>query len=130
MRFEKTVIVSIFAKTTLNRMNRKSILLAIVWGIVGLLSVSCQEEEPIKVTGITVNPTSLYLDVGETGSLTATVSPKDAENRMVIWIVGNGDIVSVSNGTVTALKEGSTTVTAKTDDGGFTASCSVTVTTK
>ena len=111
-------------------MKRNIILLSIVWGIVGLLFVSCHEEEPIKVTGITVNPTSLYLDVGETGSLTATVSPKDAENRMVIWIVGNGDIVSVSNGTVTALKEGSTTVTAKTDDGGFTASCSVTVTTK
>ena len=125
MRFEKTVIVSIFAKTTLNRMNRKSILLAIVWGIVGLLSVSCQEEEPIKVTGITVNPTSLYLDVGETGSLTATVSPKDAENQTVIWFVADGNVASVSNGIVTALKVGTTTITAKSDDGGFTASCSV-----
>ena len=111
-------------------MNRKSILLAIVWGIVGLLSVSCQEEEPIKVTGITVNPTSLYLDVGETGSLTATVSPKDAENQTVIWFVADGSVVSLSNGTVTALKAGNTTVTAKSDDGGYTATCSVIVNNK
>ena len=111
-------------------MKRNRAPFAIALCIAGLFSHSCQEEEPIKVTGITINPTSLSLKVGETVSLTATVSPKDAENQTVIWFVADGSVVSLSNGIVTALKAGNTTVTAKSDDGGYTATCSVIVNNK
>lgn len=112
-------------------MKRNNVLLAIALCLSSLLSLSCQEEEHVvKVTGVSLTPAYLSLNEGETGSLTAVVSPKEAENRVVIWIVGDGSIVSVNNGTVTALKAGATTVTAKTVDGGFTASCSVTVSAK
>ena len=93
-----------------------------------LLIASCAKEpQPIKVTGITLNTTSLSLVEDETADLVATISPKDADNRTVIWSSSNGSVAGVNNGKVTALKAGSTTITAKSDDGGFTASCSVTV---
>lgn len=93
--------------------------------------VSCQKEpQPIKVTGITLNASSLSLIEGETADLTATVSPKDADNQTVLWSSSNGSVASVNYGKVTALAPGSTTITAKSDDGGFTASCSVTVISK
>ena len=106
----------------------------ILWLIIGvflLLLVSCVEErQVIKVTGITINPMSLTLIEGETGNLIATISPKNADNQSVIWASMDGNIASVSNGMVTANKAGTTTITAKSDDGGFTASCSITVTSK
>ena len=99
---------------------------------IGLLSlVSCVEDpQPINVTGITINLTSLSLEEGETADLTATISPKDADNQTVLWSSTNGSVASVNNGRVTALKAGSTTITAKSADGGFAASCSVTVVAK
>ena len=100
-------------------------------GVCLLIMASCEQEpQPVKVTGITVNPTSLSLVEGETSNLVATISPKDADNQSVIWSSNDGSIASVNNGKVTALKAGSTTITAKSDDGGFTASCSVTVVAK
>lgn len=80
----------------------------------------------VAVTGVTLNKTSLSLTVGDSETLTATVAPSDATNKNVTWSV-TGDAVTVTNGTVTAAKAGSATVTVTTVDGGFTASCAVTV---
>lgn len=96
--------------------------------LLSVLLVSCKREpQPIKVTGITLSSSSLSLTEGETADLTATISPKNANNQTVIWSSSNGSVASVSNGRVSALSPGSTTITAKSDDGGFTASCAVTV---
>ena len=100
-------------------------------GICLLLLAACEKEpQAIKVTGITVNPTSLSLVEGETGNLTATISPADADDKTVIWDSSDKSIASVENGTVTALKAGSASITARSVDGGFTASCSVSVVAK
>ena len=97
-------------------------------GICLLLLAACEKEpQAVKVTGITVSPTSLSLVEGDTGNLTATVSPADADDKTVIWDSSDKSVASVENGKVTAIKAGSATVTAKSVDGGFTASCSVTV---
>ena len=93
-----------------------------------VLLASCEKEpQVISVTGITVNPATLSLIEGETGDLVATVSPKDADNQTVTWESSDKSIATVSNGKVTAVKAGSTTVTVKSEDGGFTAKCAVTV---
>jgi len=95
------------------------------------LVLSCEKEpQPVSVTGVTVSPTSLSLTEGDTGDLTATVSPADAENKGVTWDSSDKSVATVSNGKVTALKAGSATVTVKTLDGGFTAMCAVTVAAK
>lgn len=84
--------------------------------------------KPIPVSGITLSQTSATLAIGETLTLVATVAPEDATNPAVVWSSSIPDIVSVNeNGELTARGKGSAEVTATTVDGGFSASCSVTV---
>lgn len=83
---------------------------------------------PIHVTGVALNKTGLTLIVGETETLTATVSPADATDKSVTWSSSNTSVATVSSsGVVTAIKAGSATITVNTNDGGKTATCSLTV---
>ncbi|MDR1841304.1 MAG: Ig-like domain-containing protein [Holophagales bacterium] len=79
------------------------------------------------VTGLSLAPTALTLMPGQNQSLTATISPGDATNKGVLWSTSNLAVASVTNGRVTALAPGQATITATSDDGGYTAACSVTV---
>ncbi|MDO5442255.1 MAG: Ig-like domain-containing protein [Bacteroidia bacterium] len=106
------------------------ILVVLLIGI-SVAFTSCEKEpKSIPVSGITLDSTSLTLTEGETARLTATISPSNADNQGVIWSSSNESVASVSNGTVTAVAAGSATITAKSDDGGKTATCNVTVNSK
>lgn len=83
--------------------------------------------ETVNVTGISLNKTWIELTEGDTYTLTAAVTPENATNDKVTWVSADDDIVSVNNGVITALKPGSTYVTATTDDGGFEAYCQISV---
>ena len=97
-----------------------------------ILALAACKKEPqvqkVSVTGITLNPTSISLNEGQSVTLSATVSPSDATNKVVLWSTDNPSAATVSEGNVTALKAGTATITAKSYDGGFTATCVVTVT--
>ena len=94
----------------------------------GNFSVKCVVTvKEIKVTGVELNKTSLNLNVGNSATLTATVKPSNATNKKLIWSSSNTSVATVSNGKVTAKAEGTATITVKTDDGSFTATCVVTV---
>lgn len=84
------------------------------------------------VSGITLSPTSLSIREGAQSSLTATVSPQDATNQDLKWTSSNPDIATVSSyGLVTAIKTGTTTITAAATDGsGKLGECEITVTSK
>ena len=85
----------------------------------------------VSVTGVSLNKTSLSLVEGGSESLTATVSPDNATNKAVSWKSSDTGVATVDgSGKVTAVKAGSTTITVTTTDGGKTATCSVTVTSK
>ena len=85
--------------------------------------------QPIAVTGFLTTPQDVTIEKGDTATLTATVAPATAANQTVTWESADTNIATVSaGGVVTAKNGGSTTVTAKTADGGFTADCTVTVT--
>ena len=87
-------------------------------------------QDTVDVSGLTINPTELSLSVGKSETLTATVSPINATNKKVNWVSSNTSIATVDgNGKVTAVALGSATITATTEDGGFEATCSVTVST-
>lgn len=92
-------------------------------------SGNCGDDTPatVAVTGVSVSPETLSLTEGETGSLTATVSPSNASNAKISWSSDTPGVASVSEGVVTAVSEGSARITVTTEDGGFTASCQVTV---
>lgn len=90
--------------------------------------VSCKKEpNKVAVTGITLNPTSVKLVIGKSEKLSATVTPADASDKKVVWSTDNTAVATVSDGVVTAVAPGSATITAKSSDGGFTATCAVTV---
>ena len=85
----------------------------------------------VKVTGISVSPTSASLTVGDTKTLTATISPSNATNKAVTWSSTNIGVATVSSsGVVTAKAPGTATIKVTTSDGGFVASCPVTVNAK
>ncbi len=82
---------------------------------------------PIYVNGVKLNKTEITLKLGAKESLTAEVSPSNADNKSLVWSSSNPEVASVVSGVVTAISAGSTVITVKTADGGFTASCKVTV---
>lgn len=81
----------------------------------------------VAVNGVKLDRNKITLDVGVTDTLTATVSPVDADNQNVSWHTSNGNVATVNNGLITAVKPGVATITAETIDGSFKASCTVTV---
>ncbi|GIO32904.1 MULTISPECIES: family 16 glycosylhydrolase [Paenibacillus] len=82
----------------------------------------------VPVTGVTVNPASAQVEVGQKVQLTAAVTPSNATNKQVNWSAANNGIASVSqNGLVTGLAPGTTTVTATTADGNKKSSATITV---
>ena len=82
----------------------------------------------VAVTGVTVAPATLTLEVGQTGALTATVAPATATNKAVTWTSNAPAIATVdASGTVKGIATGTATITGKTADGGKTATCAVTV---
>lgn len=100
------------------------ILVAIAFAFSSTLT-SCKKDK--DVTGVSLSETTLSLKVGDTKTLTANVSPSDADDKSVTWTSSNATVATVSNGTVTAKAEGTTTITVTTTDGGFKATCTVTV---
>ena len=83
-----------------------------------------------KVTEVTLDKTSLTLDVGKSATLTATITPSNATNQNVAWSSDNETVATVSNGLVTAIAPGTATITVTTADGNHAATCTVTVTEK
>ena len=82
----------------------------------------------VSVTEVTLDRTELTLTEGETGTLTATVKPDNADNKKVTWSSDKTEIATVDGaGRVTAVKAGEAVVTVTTEDGGKTATCKVTV---
>ena len=82
----------------------------------------------VSVTGVTLNTWSLNLTVGQTQTLTATVSPSNATNKAITWSSSNTSVATVSqSGVVTAVSNGSARITVTTQDGNHTDYCDATV---
>ncbi len=88
------------------------------------------DPDPVEtaVTGVTLDKATLSLAVGATGQLTAAVTPAGADDQSVTWSSSSQAIASVSAaGLVTGVAAGNAVITVTTTDGGFTATCAVTV---
>ena len=84
------------------------------------------KEPTIVANSITINKSTLSLEIGKSETLTATVLPTDATDKTITWTSSNPNVATVSNGKVTAVAAGKASVTAKTTNGKI-ASCLVTV---
>ena len=89
------------------------------------VTMGCQDK---PVTGVTLNKDSITLTVDKMETLKETVSPNDAANKAVSWTSSHPLVATVTNGKVTAVKVGTATITVTTAEGGYTATCAVTVT--
>lgn len=102
-----------------------------VTSVIGKYTATCDVVvDPIAVTGISLDKTSHAMNVGETVTLTATVTPANASDPSYTWASSNEEVATVANGVVTGVDEGEATITATTKDGNKVASCKVTVTLK
>ena len=90
------------------------------------LAESLDDSVIYKVTKVELNKTSLTLDVNESETLTATITPSNATDKSVTWESSDTNIATVENGKVTAVGAGNTTIKATVD--GKSATCTVTVT--
>lgn len=89
---------------------------------------SGSDSEKVAVTSITLDPVSLTMTAGQTATINVSISPANASNKTVVWESSNTAVATVEGGKVTALSQGTATITAKTADGGKQAKCSVEVT--
>jgi len=87
------------------------------------------EKEIIDVSSVYLNRRTLDMLVGNSVALTVVVSPWNADDTSVVWSSDDTTVATVdANGIVTALAPGSAVITVTTNDGAFSASCTVTVT--
>ncbi|AKN31469.1 hypothetical protein Ccar_11600 [Clostridium carboxidivorans P7] len=96
----------------------------------GLCTVTVKDSASfVDVSKVELDKTSASLKEGETVELKATITPTDAANKNLIWTSSDTSIATVdSNGKVTAVKAGTATITAVSDDNkDIKAQCTVTV---
>ena len=80
----------------------------------------------VKVTGITLDRAGKFMEPRHEYVLTATISPSNATNKEIYWSSSDTSVATVTRGgRIVAVAKGSATITAKTADGGKTATCLV-----
>lgn len=80
----------------------------------------------VNATSISLDYSELSLNVGSSKALTAQVLPENASDKTVVWTSSDEDIVTVKDGIVTAVGEGTAIITAANELEGLSASCTVT----
>ncbi|MDR0364981.1 MAG: Ig-like domain-containing protein [Bacteroidales bacterium] len=109
-------------------MKKNSVTLIIMAFVMIAVSFAACNNKPVKVTGVSVNPEKDTLKINDYLSIVATVSPADADDKLVTWTSDNSVVAEVdNNGKVTAKSVGTTNITCKTNDGGFKAITKITV---
>ncbi|MDR2962915.1 MAG: Ig-like domain-containing protein [Bacteroidales bacterium] len=80
----------------------------------------------INPTSVVLSKNTLTLFEGDTETIEATIYPTSATDKSIVWTSSSNAVATVDNGTITAVSEGTTTITASSHN-GKTATCTVTV---
>ena len=101
---------------------------------VALCFTACKKDNPepapVAVTGISLDKTMVGLEIDESVTVQAVITPSNATNKAVEWSIADTAVATVANGVVTGVAVGETTLTATTADGGHTATIPVKVVTE
>lgn len=89
--------------------------------------VKYPSDDWIKVSGMTLKQHKLSLERSKTEVIEAEITPDDATRKNIIWTSSDESVAKVIKGNVTGIAPGTATITATTQDGGFTDSCEVEV---
>ena len=91
-------------------------------------TAACEIVVIVPVKSISLDKESMELIEGDSANLTATVGPDDATDKRITWKSSDKSIATVSSvGSVVAVRSGTVTITATTNDGGLIAECNLTV---
>ncbi len=91
-------------------------------------SMRCTITVTQAVSGVRVSPSTADIAVGSSKTLTATIQPSNATSKGVTWYSSNEAVAKVnSRGIVVGVAPGTATITALTDEGGFSDDCTVNV---
>lgn len=80
-----------------------------------------------QVESVSLNKTTLKLNVEDAEDLIVNILPKNADNKNVKWKSSDINIAYVIKGYVRGVAAGTATITVTTEDGNKTATCEVTV---
>lgn len=88
------------------------------------------ESVDVPVEGVSLSQSAITIAAGSSTELTATVSPTNATNKTVTWTSSNDGVAvyNTTTGMVEALAAGTATIAVATEDGGYSASAVITVT--
>ena len=100
--------------------------IATVTASAGGKSATCTVTVTTPVESVSLDRNSVTLEEGQSTNLMVTISPNDADDKTVVWKTSDAAVATVTSGKVTAVKEGTATITATV--GGKSATCAVTVT--
>ncbi|MBQ3427287.1 MAG: Ig-like domain-containing protein [Clostridia bacterium] len=90
-------------------------------------NVTYEQPEKVDVTGITLGQAELSVEKGRSATISANIEPSNASKKGVTWTTSDSSVATVQRGVVTGVNPGTATITATTNDGGFTADCKVNV---
>ena len=101
-----------------------------VWSMDGTTGYPCLTwvANANKITGVSLDRQSLTVEVGTTGTLTASIRPAAAAGSTLVWSSSNEQVATVVDGVVTGVSLGTAVITVTAaDDNNITATCQVTV---
>ena len=119
--------------------DQKGIITGVAVGVVDIIATTedggftdnCAvtvQAEPVSVTGVFLNESSMTLVGNESGKLIATIEPSNAANKNINWSSSDENIVTVNDeGRIIGKGEGTATITVTTEDGNYSDDCVVTV---
>jgi hypothetical protein len=100
----------------------------VIMSFVSSVLFSCKDDDnDVKVTGISLDKETATVRVGSTLSLVPSIQPVDASSKEITWSSNDVNIATVADGTVTGVATGSTWIVAVSKDGSFRDSCNVAV---
>ena len=93
----------------------------------GFIEVVSTNHESATVNALRFPQESLALETGVSHTLTAVFNPEEVDNPLLNWFSSNPEVATVQSGTLSALKAGTTVITAVSACGMYSAQCQVTV---
>lgn len=112
-----------------SRISLAAVFAMAVLVLAGTVGAPASDADGVPVTGITLEQTSMTIDIEQTARIHFTVLPADATDQTVYWTSSDNSIVQTLDpfGLIVGHKYGTATVTATTADGQYSATCEVTI---
>jgi len=83
----------------------------------------------VPISGLSLSPTSVSMQVGENTQLTANITPANTSNKSISWLSSDDNIAYVDKtGLIVGIAAGTATITATSGDGSKTATCTINIT--